>query len=106
MTDPILHPLGPEGRNAEAETFTLGMDAMARTLGWAVLMPRTDLLARKGRKSRGLDGLWVVRNPQTKRAEAWIPEGKRHDGPGRYSADVLREEFQTLRDKVSQLDRP
>jgi hypothetical protein len=43
-------------------------------------------------------------NPRTGRGEGWLGEGKRHDGPRRYTTAMLSGELHRLREKIAKLD--
>ena len=104
MTDSLFSDTGPEGRNRDSAAFESQLGALARDLGWRVIDCNVDLyLGDDEKNAAGVDLVVAMRNPQTRRDDGWLVEGKRHDGPGRYTATLLANEVQRLRQKVSGL---
>jgi hypothetical protein len=104
--DNLLHPQGREGRNVDAEAFSQAVDNFVAELGWEVVRRRTDVRKPSSGDSRGIDGLIVVRNPQSGDGEAYLRDEKRHQTAGDCGPGQLGDEVQTLRDKVAAIDRP
>ena len=104
MTDTLIDPVGPEGRNQEAAAFEDQFIATGETLGWGFVCRNVDLYVDKGLQSRGVDVLWAVRNPREDIVEGWISESKRKRDPSTFSGAVLRTDVLGLRKKVAKFD--
>lgn len=103
MTDDLFDPQGPESRNVHAEAFEDQLAKMGDTLGWKLVCRNVDVVLKDGEPSRGIDILWAVANPWQGVVDGWLMEGKRKKDRKRYSTTELRDEIQTLRDKVAGL---
>lgn len=105
MSDALFAESGPEGRNRDSREFESQLRAMCETLGWQVLDCNVDLFLNEDeRDAAGVDLIIAFRDPQrSHRNLGWFMEGKRHDGPGRYSSALMTAEIQRLREKISAL---
>lgn len=105
MTDDVLFdPDGPESRNRQATAFESQLESMVDTFGWRVVCRNVDVVIKNGEPSRGIDLLLAINNPWNSHVEGWLLEGKRKkDAQKRYTTTELRDEIQTLRDKVAGL---
>jgi hypothetical protein len=102
--DALFDPDGPESRNRHAAAFEGQLESMVGTFGWRVVCRNVDVVLKKGEPSRGIDLLLALNNPWSSHVEGWLLEGKRKkDARKRYAATELRDEIQTLRDKVAGL---
>src|SRR4051794_30844363 len=105
MHDDLLSATGPEGRNQDAARFERQLIAMGRDVGWRLVEFNFDVFTGKSKQAAGLDILWSLETPRDGRREGWLGEGKRHDGPGRYTPTLLGAEVGRLREKIARLDR-
>lgn len=103
MSEELFAVGGPEGRNADAREFELGMGLLAPDLGYTLLEVNVDTLIGSGARSQGIDAIWSAPNPHTGRGDGWLVESKRHDGAGRFTEKLMTTEIQCLRDKVGRL---
>jgi hypothetical protein len=104
MPDTLFADTGPEGRNRDSAGFERQLRFLAGDLGWKVLDCNIDVyLADDEKDAAGIDIVVAMLNPQTRRDDGWLLEGKRHDGPGRYTTSLLTNEVQRLRKKVAGL---
>lgn len=106
MPDRLFANTGPEGRNRDSRRFEQQLRGLTGALGWTVLEVSVDAyLADDMTDAGGVDLVLAYRDPQrTDRNHGWLMEAKRHDGPGRYTAQQLSVEVQRLRLKVASLD--
>jgi hypothetical protein len=81
MTGDLFTGGGPEGRNQDADEFERRMRLMAPELGYEVVEANVDTLIGETGRSQGLDAIWACPNPRTTRADGWLFDAKRHDGP-------------------------
>jgi hypothetical protein len=103
MSENLFDRDGPESRNLHAEAFENQLAQMGETLGWSLVCRNVDVILKAGEPSRGIDTLWGVANPWQGVVDGWLMEGKRKKNKKRYTTTELRDEIQTLRDKVAGL---
>jgi hypothetical protein len=104
MPDSLFADSGPEGRPRDSALFEGQLESFVGDLGWKVIECNVDMyLSENEIDAAGIDLLLAMRNPQTRRDDGWLMEGKRHDGPGRYTSSLLTEEVQRLRKKLAHL---
>jgi hypothetical protein len=104
MTDSLIDPVGPEGRNQEAEAFEDQLVATGEALGWQTVCRNIDLYVDKGVQSRGVDVLWAITNPREEVVEGWIGEAKRKRNSSTFNASKLKGDVLELRKKVAKFD--
>lgn len=106
MADDLFADTGPEGRNRDSQKFERQLRRLSDTLGWKVLDCNVDVwLSDDQKDAAGVDLIIAYRDPQhSHQNDGWLLEGKRHDGPGRYTSKQIGDEVQRLRKKVASLD--
>jgi hypothetical protein len=104
MTEEALFDAdGPESRNVHSAAFESQLEGMVETFGWKVVCRNVDFVLKEREPSRGVDLLVAFNNPWIGAVEGWLVEGKRKKDKRRYSTTEIRDEIQTLRDKVAGL---
>jgi hypothetical protein len=105
MTDTLIDPVGPEGRNEEAAAFEDQLVETGNSLGWKPVCRNIDLYVDKRVESRGVDVLWAITNPRDDTVEGWIGEAKRKRNETTFRASKLKSEVLELRKKIAKFDR-
>lgn len=98
-TEQLFHERGPEANNLRAAAFESQLESMASTLGWTVVCRNVDTYLGSRTRSRGLDMLCGLQNPQTGQKDGLLCEAKVHGQ--QVSLAGIQEELQTLHDKIT-----